>query len=377
MKILRAYCLSAILALASVFAVDLLPAQAATSAPQSYSLLSGSFLTGSIINNPEAGGYSLVLPTTFNSATLTLLVKQNIGGQTTSYAYTSRPATDPCISIPAGVNIQMTVSGGTPSGPTLLGSVNGSCGASGGGGGGAVTGALGSFVDGAIATIGAEADSQCGSDAGTCTLEGLVKRMLASITALNGKIDTLNTNVTSPQAAGSNLIGVVTAAASGAITNPTSTLTVPATTTAYTAGQLIASSATAGSVVVPSFAIANSAGGAIITRLRLTSNDATSTAWGAQQIQIDLWSAAPTFTNGDRGAFAVATGAAGHLASFSCTMSAELGDGLYSECTPLFGTSAIIKLASGTSAFWTLKATTGSGVTGASKVFTVAAEELN
>lgn len=164
---------------------------------------------------------------------------------------------------------------------------------------------------------------------------------------------------------------------SGSITNPTSTLTMTSATTAYTANQIIATSATAGSIVNPSFAILNSAGGAAISRLRLSVNDATSTAWGAQTIQVDLWSTTPTWTNGDRAAWALATGAAGHLGSFSCTMSAVNGDGVYAECSPSVGNFAGVKLASGTSIFWSLKATTGSGVTGASKVFTLTAELIN
>lgn len=164
---------------------------------------------------------------------------------------------------------------------------------------------------------------------------------------------------------------------SGSTTNPTSTLTLPATTTAYTAGQLIANSATAGSVVNPSFAIANSAGGAVISRLRLSTNDTTSTAWGGQTIQVDLWSTTPTWTNGDRGTWSPATQTGAHLGAFTCVMSAEFGDGAYAECFPLVGNYIAVHLASGTSVFWSLKDATGSGITGASKVFTLTAELQN
>ena len=58
-------------------------------------------------------------------------------------------------------------------------------------------------------------------------------------------------------------------------------------------------------------------------------------------------------------------------------MSAVQGDGVFGECSIAVGNAALLKLASGTSVFWTLKASTGSGVTGASKVFTLTAEELN
>ena len=162
-----------------------------------------------------------------------------------------------------------------------------------------------------------------------------------------------------------------------ALTNPTSTLTLTSATTAYTAGNLIASSATAGSVAVPSFSIPNTAGGFYAPRLRLSTNDATSTAWGGVIVQIDLWSAAPTFTNGDRAAFAVATGTASHLAAYSCALSPEYGDGAYAECAPQVGTTPSIRLGSGTSVYWSAMAVTGSGVTEASGALTLTAELSN
>jgi hypothetical protein len=180
-----------------------------------------------------------------------------------------------------------------------------------------------------------------------------------------------------PVNADANCNAIANAPLSLTTTNPTSTLTLPSTTTAYAAGQLIANSATAGSVVVPSFSIANSGGGAAIPRLRLSTNDTTSTAWGAVNIQIDLWSAAPTFTNGDRGAFLPATGTGAHLGAYTCTMSAEYGDGAYAECAPLVGNFSLPALASGTSIFWTMQAVSASGVTGASKVFTLTPEISN
>jgi len=58
-------------------------------------------------------------------------------------------------------------------------------------------------------------------------------------------------------------------------------------------------------------------------------------------------------------------------------MSAEYGDGSFAECAPNVGNFSLPKLASGTSIFWSLDAISGSGVTGASKVFTLTAEILN
>jgi len=95
---------------------------------------------------------------------------------------------------------------------------------------------------------------------------------------------------------------------------------------------------------------------------------------------VDLWTGYPTFaTTGDRGSFATdfSTGSAKHIGAFTCVMSAELGDGAYAECSPTVGQNVLVKLASGSSVFWTLTAKTGSGVTGASGVFTLTAEALN
>lgn len=164
------------------------------------------------------------------------------------------------------------------------------------------------------------------------------------------------------------------------VTNPTSTLTTPAsTTTAYSAGQLISNNATAGSIVVPSFVIANSGGGAVIAGLTLGIADTTSTAWPSALIQIDLWRAAPTFTNGDRGVYLVSTGTANYVGSYSCLMGPASGDGYYGACTPMGPALLPVSLSSTSTAtiFWTMKAVTTGGTVGASKVFTVTAQALN
>jgi hypothetical protein len=161
---------------------------------------------------------------------------------------------------------------------------------------------------------------------------------------------------------------------SATLTNPTSSYQLASSTSAYTAGQLMANSGTAGSVTVPSFAILNAAGGAYVTRLRLYINDGVSTGFGAMQIQVDLWTAAPTWTNGDHAAWAPATNLNAHVAAFTCTTSGVFGTtglnsggslgngGVFAECSPKVGTFAAPVLGSGTSIFWSLDAVTGSGV---------------
>jgi hypothetical protein len=207
--------------------------------------------------------------------------------------------------------------------------------------------AFGQAVDGWNATEGAKADSAyAGSGAASVValLKGLYGELASPLT-------------------------------SGGAANPQGALTLPSATTAYSAGSLIANSATAASVVDPSFSIPSAAGAASIPRVRLSTNDATSTAWGSATIQVDLWTAAPTWTNGDRAAWSPATGTASHLATYVCYMSAEFGDGAYAECAPTPGGIApLLRLASGQTIYWSLEAVSGSGVTGASKAFTLTAE---
>jgi hypothetical protein len=157
-----------------------------------------------------------------------------------------------------------------------------------------------------------------------------------------------------------------------------STLTLPsATATAYSAGQLIANSPTAASVVVPFFTIPAGYKSALIARVRLDTNDPTSTAWPSVAINVDLWSCAPTFTNGDRGAFSPATGTGCHLATFNCTMSAEYGDGAYAECAISAGNFSLSNVAPNSKVYWTLEAIGASGLTKSSTpgpIFTMTPE---
>jgi Ca2+-binding RTX toxin-like protein len=155
--------------------------------------------------------------------------------------------------------------------------------------------------------------------------------------------------------------------------NPASVLTVPSGTPTYTANDLVASSATAGSVVVPSIEIMRVNGGSItIPRMKLFSNHTTGLS--GVIVAVRLWSAAPTYTNGDDGAYAVATGAANFLVKLTGTFE-QFGDGAVAELAPAQGVAAFIKLADGKSVYWDLQATTGF-TRQASKTFTLVNEGL-
>jgi hypothetical protein len=158
---------------------------------------------------------------------------------------------------------------------------------------------------------------------------------------------------------------------SGTITNPASTLTRPANTAAYAANQLIASSTTAASIMVPSFATGMGAG--ILPRLRLRTN--APSGWGGVNLSINLWSAAPTYTNGDGGAYAPATGSAAWLANFLILSLQQFGDGAIGSGGLTSANEMAFRLGA-TAVYWDLQilsaATPMSGQT-----FTLTAEVLS
>lgn len=165
------------------------------------------------------------------------------------------------------------------------------------------------------------------------------------------------------------------------VTEPTSTLALPSTTTAYAAGSLMCTSATVATcntaLSSQTIAIANSAGAMDVERVEVSINDNVATGWNSTQIQIDFWSAAPTFqTTGDRGIFLTdfLTGAGVHLGAFICNLSGTANaasDGVFAECFPTVGVRMKRKLASGTSVFWTATVVNGTGVVTASKTLTI------
>ncbi len=173
--------------------------------------------------------------------------------------------------------------------------------------------------------------------------------------------------------------GGVIAPVSGDVTNPSSTLTLTSATTAYAAGQLIANNATGTGITVPSFSIANGAGAASIPRMRLISNDSTATAWGGVSVNVELWSASPTFGSsyGDRASY-YPSGTTNWLATYNCSFNGIVNaDGVAATCYPFGGAAPLIKLTSGATIYWTVYAASPSGVTGASKTLTLAPEIYN
>lgn len=156
--------------------------------------------------------------------------------------------------------------------------------------------------------------------------------------------------------------------------NPCSTLVRPGDTNAYAQNDLIANNTSGPSVVVPSLtAMATSGGSALLRRVRLYTN--ATTGMGSATFKIEFWTAPPTFTNGDNGAYAVATGAANWLGSASISTMTQAADGAYGAGTPDVGSDIDFKLATGGTIYWTLQATAAfTPISG--QTFTLAAELL-
>jgi hypothetical protein len=147
----------------------------------------------------------------------------------------------------------------------------------------------------------------------------------------------------------------VTVVTAGNITNPASVLTRLANTTAYTAGDLIANHATAGSITVPSFTAAREAAGSfLMRRFRLYTSKTSGMA--AIGVRVRFWTTAPTYTNGDNGVYAVATGSAGYLGKAEYAAWDQFGDGAVAIEDPFVGAEIGVKLASGQLVYWDLEA---------------------
>lgn len=96
----------------------------------------------------------------------------------------------------------------------------------------------------------------------------------------------------------------------------TASFTRPADTTAYTSGDLVANSTTAGSVVPLEFRTSRVIGQGTIARIRLYKSNPTATN---ASFVVHLFTAAPVVANGDNGALSIST-AANHIGSIACDM---------------------------------------------------------
>lgn len=156
----------------------------------------------------------------------------------------------------------------------------------------------------------------------------------------------------------------------GIIINPSANFTRPATTPTFASGQLVANSATAGSVVPLSWATAarTSAGNFYLRRLRLRKSSTTLTN---ASFRVHFYTSSPTFTNGETAAWL--TTQSGYLGAIDVTMTQAFSDGAEGVGAPNAGSEINVALASGQTIYACVEAR-GAYVGVASEVFTAEPE---
>jgi hypothetical protein len=133
----------------------------------------------------------------------------------------------------------------------------------------------------------------------------------------------------------------------------TSAFTRPADTTAYANGDLVANSTTAGSVVPLTFAnaVRDVAGVSRIERIRLRKSGTSITN---ASFRVHLFSASPTVTNGDNGAFL--TPVSDYIGAFDVIMDRAFSNGAAGAGVPISGGAATFTIPAGTSLFALIEA---------------------
>jgi hypothetical protein len=212
----------------------------------------------------------------------------------------------------------------------------------------------------AVDVIGSLTETAPTTDTASSGLNGRLQRVAQRLTSLIALLPSALT------AAGGLRVGGTTA-------NPSSVLTRPANTTAYAQLNLIANNVTAGSITVPSFtATPATSGTGSIRSCRLYTNKTS--GWGGASFLIEFWAAAPTFTNGDHGAYAVATGAANWLGAMTVTLT-QVADGAYGMGVSNVGSTIDFALSGVSTIFWSLEITSAAALTPASgQTFTLVPE---
>lgn len=156
------------------------------------------------------------------------------------------------------------------------------------------------------------------------------------------------------------------------IWNPTATITRPADTTAYAAGDIIANSTTAGSIVPMQFPLGgnNMPGATRITRVRFAKSGTTNTL---SQFRLHLYGSLPAAVNGDNAAWST-TGAANYLGSIDgpTTLNA-FSDGCAGVGAAVAGSEILVRLNSGT-VIYGLLAALAAYVPASAETFTVTLE---
>lgn len=136
----------------------------------------------------------------------------------------------------------------------------------------------------------------------------------------------------------------------GALLTPTASFTTTAVTTAWTSNQLIANSATAGSVVPLTFTNAVRVNGGSGSIRRAQIQVASDTGFAGQSLVLALYTSAPTFANGDRATWL--TTDSGYIGSIAVTLSQHFSDYEQGIGVPVNGSEINFACAGGTTTLY-------------------------
>ncbi len=156
--------------------------------------------------------------------------------------------------------------------------------------------------------------------------------------------------------------------------NISASFTRPADTNAYTSGDLVANSTTAGLVVPMSFALGNSfaVGQLRLVRARISKTNTTPTN---ANFRLHLYEVSPVAANGDNSAWS--TDSAAHwLGNIDVTSMLAFTDGCAGTGSATAGSEMFLRLAAGKTVFGLLEAK-AAYTPGSAEVFTVTLEELD
>jgi hypothetical protein len=167
----------------------------------------------------------------------------------------------------------------------------------------------------------------------------------------------------------------MTTFAIGNILNPSATFTRPADTNAYTSGDLVANSTTAGSVLSMAFAVAQIAAGSFTVRrarVKKSGTGVTNASFRLHLYRSDPVALSSGIANGDNGAWSTKN-VADYLGSLDVTVDKAFVDGAAGLGIPTTGTDIDGVLASGQTIYGLLEAR-GTYTPVSAEVFTVELE---
>jgi hypothetical protein len=157
------------------------------------------------------------------------------------------------------------------------------------------------------------------------------------------------------------------------IFNSSASFTRPNNVTAYASGQLVANSATAGSVVPLAFTLGNQfpVGQFRLTRVRLFKSGTSTTN---ATFRLHLYQASPICANGDGGNWST-SGAANWLGNVDVTSMLAFTDGAAGTGSATAGSEMYVRLASGATVYGLIEAR-GAYTPAANEVFAAVIEDL-